>query len=139
MAAQKGSDIIIRLGSATASPTTFSALAGLRSKTVSLNAEQVDISSADSVNKWRELLAGAGLKNASISGSGVFKDATVEADLRTEFFAQRILTYQIEIPSFCIMEGAFQLTQLQYAGEHNGETTWDISLESAGEITAVAV
>ena len=34
--------------------------------------------------------------------------------------------------------GPFQITSLEFAGEHNGEVTYDLSLESAGELTFTA-
>jgi len=34
--------------------------------------------------------------------------------------------------------GAFQITSLDFAGEHNGEVTYDLALESAGELTFLA-
>lgn len=137
MSAQKGSDLLIKIGNA-ASPEVFSAVTGLRTKSLQFNAESVDVSDSDSANKWRELLAGAGLKSASLSGNGPFKDGTTEGTVRTEFFAQTIKNYQIVIPSFGTMEGPFQITQLEYAGEHNGEVTWSMQLESAGEIAFTA-
>lgn len=137
MAAQKGSDLLIKVGNA-GSPETFTALAGLRTKSLAFNAEQVDITNSDSANKWRELLAGAGIKSASVSGSGVFVDNATDATVRTEMFAQAIKNYQIVIPSFGTIEGAFQMATLNYAGEHNGEVTWEITLESAGELTFTA-
>lgn len=138
MAAQPGSSMLIKVGNG-ASPEVFTAVAGLRTKTMTINGEQVDVTNADSVNKWRELLAGAGIKSASVSGSGVFKDETIDATLRTEMWTQSHLNFQIIVPHFGTFEGRFQMTQLQYAGEHNGEVTWDMSLESAAELFFQAV
>ena len=131
MAAQKGSDMLIKIESG----STFAALAGLRTKTMTINAETVDVTNSDSTNKWRELLAGSGIKSISVSGSGVFKDDTTDGTVRTEMFNQTILEYQVVVPDFGTFEGEFQMSQLQFAGEHNAELTWDITLESAGEIT----
>jgi TP901-1 family phage major tail protein len=36
------------------------------------------------------------------------------------------------------VQGLFQLTSLEFAGEHNGEMTYDIAMESAGELTFTA-
>jgi TP901-1 family phage major tail protein len=138
MAAQKGSDMLVKIGDGGSPTETFTSLAGIRTKTLAFNAEQVDITNQDSTNKWRELLAGAGIKSASLSGAGVFKDAAADETARAEFFAQAIKNYQVVIPSFGTIEGAFQLTQLQYAGEHNGEISYELSLESAGELTFTA-
>jgi TP901-1 family phage major tail protein len=53
----------------------FETIAGLRATRLSFNAESVDVTSLESAGGWREILGGAGVKSAAISGSGVFKDA----------------------------------------------------------------
>src|SRR3569623_1224729 len=93
---------------------------------------------AQASNRWRELLDGAGVKRASISGRGLFKDAASDALMRQTFFDGAIAAYQIVIPDFGTVQGAFQLTSLEFAGEHNGEVTYDVALESAGELTFAA-
>ena len=42
------------------------------------------------------------------------------------------------IPSFGTVQGPFQITSLEFAGEHNGEVTYDMALASAGELTFAA-
>jgi len=136
MAAQKGSDVLIKVDSTGAG--VFVTIGGMRSKSISFNAETVDVSDSDSVNKWRELLEGAGLKSATITGSGVFKDSAGEEDVRGYFFTQAIEEYQFIVPDFGTVEGLFQVTSLDYAGEHNGEATFSMTFESAGELTWTA-
>jgi TP901-1 family phage major tail protein len=58
--------------------------------------------------------------------------------MRQTFFDGSVLSYQIVIPDFGTMQGAFQLTNLEFAGEHNGELTYDVAMESAGEVTFTA-
>jgi TP901-1 family phage major tail protein len=36
------------------------------------------------------------------------------------------------------VEGAFQITSIEYAGTHDGEATYEISLASAGAMTFTA-
>lgn len=136
MAAQKGSDVLIKVDSDGVG--TFVTVGGVRSKNISFNAETVDVSDGDSVNKWRELLAGAGLKSATMTGSGVFKDSAGEEDVRGYFFSGAIHDYQFIIPDFGTVEGNFQVTSLDYAGEHNGEATYSMTFESAGALTFTA-
>src|SRR5204862_1249719 len=81
MSAQRGKDLLVKIGDG-GSPETFTTVAGLRATTLSFNAQTVDVTNADSVDQWRELLAGAGVKSASFSGSGVFKDAASDESLR---------------------------------------------------------
>jgi TP901-1 family phage major tail protein len=129
MAAQKGRDLLVKIDDGTG---LFVTVAGLRTRQLSLNAETVDITSADSAGQWRELLAGAGLRRASISGAGVFKDEASDLAIRLTFFDGLIRAWQITVPDFGRLQGPFQVTSLDYRGEHAGEVTFDIALESAG-------
>lgn len=137
MAAQKGKDLLIKLGNGGA-PETFASVAGLRTTAIGFNAQTVDVTNADSANAWRELLAGAGVKQASVTGSGVFKDAASDESVRAAFFAASTPNWQIVIPSFGTIEGAFGVTSLQYEGVYNGEVTISLTLASAGALTFTA-
>jgi TP901-1 family phage major tail protein len=135
MAAQKGKDLLVKIFDG----TSFVTVAGLRTRRLSFNAETVDITHAESAGQWRELLAGAGIKRASISGRGLFKDASTDALMRQTLFDGTVTNYQIVIPDFGTVEGAFQITSLEFAGEHNGEVTYDIAFESAGSLSFTAL
>ena len=134
MSAQKGKDLLIKIGDG-ASPETFATVAGLRATTLAFNAQNVDVTNSDSADMWRELLAGAGVKSATISGSGVFKDAASDASLRAAFFNQALCNWQIVIPHFGAVAGPFKLTSLQYEGPYDGELKLSLSLASAGALT----
>lgn len=135
MAAQKGKDLLIRLADGAGGFTT---VAGLRTRQLALNAEAVDVTNADSAGRWRELLAGAGARRAAISGSGVFRDAASDARLRLLFFDGTIDEIQIVVPDFGTLQGPFQITAIDYRGDHAGEVTFDMSLESAGALAFTA-
>ena len=134
MAAQKGKDLLVKI----ADGMGFTTVAGLRSRRIAFNAETVDITHADSADRWRELLDGAGVKRASIAGRGLFKDASTDALMRQTFFDGAVKNLQIVIPDFGTVAGAFQITSLEFAGEHNGEVTYEMALESAGALTFTA-
>ncbi len=135
MSAQKGKDLLVKI----ADGASFTTVAGLRSRRLALNAESVDITHAESANRWRELLDGAGVKRASVAGRGLFKDAASDELMRQTFFSGAVKNYQIVIPDFGTVAGAFQITSLEFAGEHNGEVTYELALESAGELTFTAI
>lgn len=135
MGAQSGKDLLIKLDV----NGSYETLAGLRATRLSFNAEQVDVTSVDSTGGWRELLGGAGVKSAAISGSGVFKDASTDARARSLFFDGGIAQMQVIIPDFGQIEGAFQITSLEYAGNYNGEATYEIALASAGALGFTAL
>jgi len=134
MAAQKGKDILLKIGDG-AETEVFTTVAGLRARTISLNARSVDATDGDSAGRWRELLVGAGVRQASVSGSGVFRDAASDALIRSAFFAQSADSWRLIVPDFGTLEGPFLVAALEYAGEHEGEATYAITLSSAGEIT----
>ncbi|MGO4439644.1 phage major tail protein, TP901-1 family [Rhizobium sp. RAF56] len=134
MVAQKGKDLLLKISNGSA----YATVAGLRSRRLSFNAETVDVTDAESVGRWRELLGGAGVQRASLSGSGLFKDQTSDGLIRSAFFNGTILSWQVVVPDFGTVGGPFQVTALEYSGEHNGEVTFDIALESAGAISFVA-
>ncbi|WP_037081016.1 phage major tail protein, TP901-1 family [Neorhizobium vignae] len=131
MVAQKGKDLLLKIDNDGA----FLTVAGLRSKRLAFNAETVDITDAESAGRWRELLGGAGVQRASLTGAGIFKDQESDAVVRATFFAGGILAWQILIPAFGIVSGPFQVTALEYSGEHNGEIRFELALESAGNLT----
>ncbi|NWG54860.1 MAG: phage major tail protein, TP901-1 family [Hydrogenophilaceae bacterium] len=134
MAGQKGRDVLLKIHNGAA----FVAIAGLRAKTISLNARPVDSTSAESADAWRELIAGAGVKSATVSGAGVFKDAASDAEMREAFFAQEARTWQLIIPDFGTLQGPFLIEALDYTGDHDGEAAFAVTLASAGAVTFAA-
>lgn len=135
MATQRGRDVLLKVEEA---PGAFVTVAGIRAKTISLNATSVDATSADSPEAWRELLAGAGVKSAKVTGAGVFKDAASDALVRAAFFGQTASQWRLIVPDFGTIEGPFLVQQLDYAGEHDGEATFALTLASAGLLSFTA-
>jgi TP901-1 family phage major tail protein len=136
MSAQKGKDLLLKIDDGTG---VFVTVAGLRTRRLSLNADSVDVTDAESAGRWRELLQGAGVKRASLAGTGVFKDASSDSAIREAFFDGLLGNWQIVIPSFGVVSGPFQIVSLDYRGEHSAEITFDIALESAGALSFSAI
>ena len=137
MAAQNGKDLLVKVD--LDGNGTFTTLAGLRATRLGLNAETVEVTGLESEGGWRELLAGAGVKQASLSGSGVFRDEATDARARQVFFAGDIPEFQVVIPDFGTIEGRFQITSLEYAGRHDGEATYEMAMASAGALSFLPV
>ena len=137
MGAQNGKDLLIKLDMTGGG--LFETIVGLRATRINFNAEAVDVTSLESQGGWRELLAGAGVKSASISGSGVFKDAGTDERARQIFFDGETPNFQVIIPDFGIIEGAFQMTSIEYSGSYNGEATYELSMASAGALVFTPV
>lgn len=137
MVAQNGKDLLIKLD--VSGEGDFETVAGLRATRISFNAETVDVTTLDSAGGWRELLSGAGVKTAAISGSGIFKDTTTDERARQVFFDGETPAWQVIIPDFGVVEGAFQLTSIEYSGDYNGEATYELSMASAGALAFTAL
>jgi TP901-1 family phage major tail protein len=132
MAAQSGKDMLLKLDQTGSG--SFLTVAGLRTRALSFNAGIVDTTDAESAGRWRELLAGGGLKRAQITGSGIFKDQTSDQIMRTLFFAGTIRSWQVVLPELGIVDGPFQITALEFTGDYSAEVSFDLTLESAGQL-----
>ncbi len=137
MAAQKGKDLLIKIDMTGSG--TFQTIAGLRASRIAFNAETVDVTNLESVGGWCELLGGTGIRSAAISGSGVFRDADTDERARQIFFDGDVPVFQVIIPSFGIIEGKFQITSIEYSGQHDGEAVYEMALASAGALTFAAI
>lgn len=136
MGAQKGKDLLLKIDDGGGS---FITVAGLRARQIAFNAEAVDVTHSESAGRWRELLAGAGVRRASITGAGIFKDQASDATVREVFFDGLIREWQVIVPDFGTIRGPFQVTSLEYRGDHATEVTFEIALDSAGALTFTAI
>lgn len=137
MAAQKGKDLLVKVDSTGGG--VFVTVAGLRQRSLAFNAETVDVTNQESSGQWRELLAGAGVRSARVSGAGVFKDAASDELVRSLFFDGAIRAWQVVIPDFGTVQGPFQITSLDFNGRHDNEVGFELSLDSAGQLTFTAL
>ena len=138
MAAQKGSALLLK-ATLSGSLTT---LAGLRSTSMTINGEMVDVTTKDSnplvaggADKAREILEGGGIRSMAISASGVFTDSALENDIRISAQKGQIREYKLVFGDGDDITGNFLITSYERAGEFNGEETYSLTLESSGQLT----
>lgn len=134
MPAQKGSQLLIKVGNGATPTEAFSTVGGLRTTRLVLNQQLVDTSNKDS-GAWRTALSGAGIRSLSLSGAGVFTDAASEETVRGYAFAGTINNFQLVFGNGDLLQGAFHISSYERAGNHDGEETYSLTLESAGTIT----
>ena len=137
MAAEKGRAFVLKIGDG-GDPETFSTIGGMRTTQLAINNEVVDITNKAS-GGWRELLSGAGIRSVTLSGAGVFTDGAAELSLQAKMLTGSVDNYEIDFESGDNFTGAFQAVQLQYAGDHNGERTYTLRLESSGVVAFNAI
>lgn len=107
----------------------FNQVEDQRTTGLSINGEMIDITNKDS-GGWRELLAGGGIKSASISVEGVWTGSAEQQSLRDLDISGAIEDYQID-DGVEVVEGGFQVTSFEQEGSHDGEQTYSATLESA--------
>ena len=139
MAAQKGSALLLKATPAGGSLTT---IAGLRSTSMTINGETVDITNKSSSalvsggdDVGRELLVGGGVRSMSISASGVFTDSAVENTMRERAQKGNLATYTLAFGDGDSIAGTFAISSYERSGEFNGEETFSLTMESSGVMT----
>ncbi len=127
-----GVDFLVKLGDGAGSEV-FTAIGGMRSTGGSINNEMIDVTNKDNM-PWRTQLEG-GIKSMSLSLSGVFNsDATLQTMMALAM-SGALRHFQLVTGNLDVYAGTFKITKCDRAGEHNGEETYSISLESSGEVT----
>lgn len=138
MAAQCGQAIVVSFKDDAGTPA-YQVVAGLRTRSISFNAESVDVTNADSTGAWRELLSACGVKSASMKGDGIFTDDAGMEAVRDAMFDGTLRQAKILIPGFGTFEGNFKVSSLEVGGDFNKEVTASFGLESSGAITFTLV
>jgi TP901-1 family phage major tail protein len=136
MAVQKGADLLMKHGSG--SPVSYTTIAGLRDTSISISQGIVDVTNKDDA-RVRKLLAQGETKSFTVSGSGIFTDASVEALVLTNFDDATLDSYQFLVPDFYTFTGKFQVTSIEYSGSYNGAVEYSMTFESADTITLATV
>ena len=133
MAAQRGKALLLKIDVS----GTMTTVGGMRSTSMTLNDEAVDITNKDS-GSFRELLPAGGIQSMTITASGVFTDSTAETTSRAAYGTSTFSSYNVIVPDLGTYAGTFMIASLEYAGEYNGEATYSVTLESSGSITFTA-
>jgi len=135
MSAEKGSAFLLKISDGD-DPPVFATVAGMRTTQMSVNGEAVNVTSKDS-GGWRELLSGAGVRSVSVAASGIFTGSVAETRIKTNALAGALDDYELSFESGERMRGRFLVTRLDYAGDHNGERSYALALESSGAVAAI--
>nr|BDD46562.1 phage major tail protein, TP901-1 family [Paracoccaceae bacterium] len=138
MAKQLGRTLLLKIGDGAGSEA-FTAIAGLNSKSITINNSAIDVTTPDATTPSGALFAQSlnGLKSVSVSGDGIFLDESAqEGRLNTiAMQADPVANFQLVVPDFGTYSGEFRVTSLEFGGETEGAATFSLSLESNGTVT----
>lgn len=146
MAKQQGRQMLVKIGDG-ADPEVFSALCGLTSKTMTVNANNYDVTTTDCTEPggqlWREVQTG--MRMVNIAGNGYFEDSATEEILRSKVMgtgiadtADAVANFEVTVPDFGTFTGAFHIDSLEYGGEQEDGVTYTLALSSTGVIAFAA-
>ena len=135
MPVEKGSAFLLKVGDG-ATPPNFTTVAGMRTTLVSIGGQGVVVTNKGS-GGWRELLSGAGVRQVSVSGAGVFTGSAAEVRLKGSALGGVLDDYQLSFESGERLQGRFLIARLDYAGDFAGERTYTLALESSGPVVAL--
>lgn len=126
MAAAAGRKIIVRRDD--------TPIAALRSRTITLNGEPIDITSDDN-DGAQTLLEEAGQVSFNVSFSGVLKDTALIAAHQAMGAAAQFEDLEIEFPDGATLAGTFFFASLTVTGEFNDAVTIEGEFQSSGAAT----
>lgn len=125
MAASSGRELLIKKG--------LTVLAGVRTKTVTINGEAIDVTSDDD-SGFRTLLADPSIRMIDLSVEGITKDAVLRTIVASGS-SQMLTDITIEYPDGAVIAGDFYLVSVEESGEYQDAVTFTASLQSSGAFT----
>lgn len=138
-ATEGGSTLDIDADGTGTATEVFRLMGGLRSKSISISAEEIDITNHDS-SQWKELLDEAGIRSVEMSGEGVFEDGFMFHKARVKLMTNKLANYQIVVNTDGdYFSGAFKITSGELSGDYNAEQSYSLSFMSSGEVTYTTV
>lgn len=124
MAASSGRDFTISKAAAV--------LAGLRENSISFDGSPVDITNKNS-NGFRTMASFSGVKSFDISASGVLDDVVFQNIIADEDSTLLLTDVTIQYADGATCSGDVFFSSCTFAGSHDGENTYEVTLQSSGE------
>ncbi len=115
--------------------SVFTVLAAMRTTTMTVNNETVDVTSKGDLQ--RELLENCGIQSVSLKASGCISDATSYAKISYAANTGTLLNCKINSNNGETFSGAFIISGFETSGEYNKDGLYSITLESAGSFSRV--
>lgn len=114
-------------------------LAGVRSRSISVSNEYVDVTTDDS-NGWRELLADPGVRSVDVTISGLTTDEVMIAAIMAANVSNEVLeaTLPTALASPGNISGNFLVSSLETSGDHDGEVEFSVTFMSTGAVAYTA-
>lgn len=134
MAATRSKDFVLKRYDGV---SAWDTIGGLRATSLTINNEQIDVTSKDG-DDWRKMITG-GIQSMSVSGGGVFENGSVMQSFLTDAMANTLNDYRLVDGNGNTFEGEFQITSYGLSGDHTAALEYTCSLESTDTVTLTLV
>jgi TP901-1 family phage major tail protein len=116
--------------------TSYVPVAGLRTRSLTLDDTEVDVTTADSTGRWKELLTGAGVRSLSVEAAGLWdRDAGGKLAL-AQFTAGTLFTGRIAWPAAGLQfDASFQVQNMAFEAPYDGAGGFSMTVNSSGPVT----
>ena len=112
---------------------------GLQNVTIAISNTVVDVTSTQS-GGWRQILDDCGNQTITITGTGIFKGDSAQLAMERAAFSHalssfRAVFFDADWSGGHDISGLFMVSKLEYAGAYNGADTYNVTLESSGQMS----
>jgi len=114
--------------------STFTTIGGVRTKTVAVNNNPVDITN-DGSNGFREMLADGGTQGVDISFDGVVVNDTAYETLLSQAHDRTAIYWKFNFADAGVITAKFVVGSISYGAAHDNAQTFSISAMSSGTVT----
>lgn len=132
MAKYCGKDLLLQMGNG-ASPEVFTTIGAMKSNSLTINNEKVDVTTKDDM-AWQALLA-CGVRSMALTAAGPISSDAMQKALELAANSSPIKNFKIVTGRLDTYVGPFLISSFARTGEHNQAEQWTVSLDSAGAIT----
>jgi TP901-1 family phage major tail protein len=135
MPARRGKDALIEV----LLNGTYVKIAGIRNPQVTISNSVVDVTTADSDGRFRELLEGGGITSVSVQGAGIFQGDGPAKQALLAAFTGAMLTARITIPGMCRLDAPWLVSNFQNGNDYTDATTFSATFENAGFVDVTLI
>lgn len=117
----------------------YSTVGGLRTHSMSFGSDAIDGTNYGS-SQWRKIIEGAGIRQMSVSGDGVFNNSDNLELLQDDALANtHAYLAWVDVSAGIVFLSTYKVTSFECAGAYDGEGTFSMSAESAEAVTVTRV
>lgn len=139
MAQQIGRTLLIKSGNG-ADPEVFTNICGIRTRSFSMSANEVDTTTPDCDNPGNlpQKTSAPGILDQSFSGSGLFTNTDAGKQMLDDARTGTARNYRVVVPGYGTMEGPYAIFDMELSAEMEGDLEFSATFRQTGALTFTA-